>query len=103
MCTNPTADMLIAWPYAGSCEADIDHFCMDVMPGLGRLAICLSDQIKEEGKDGYSGTKATKPCRQELDTFRKAQSNNINLDLPLGMFTSRLYFPTVFRLELAVY
>ena len=58
---------------------------MDVMPGLGRLAICLSDQVKEEGKEGYSGSKVTKECRQELDTFRKDQSGNINLDLPLGM------------------
>ena len=57
---------------------------MDVMPGLGRLAMCLSDQIKEEGKEGYSGAKVTKPCGQELDNFRKNQSGNINLDLPLG-------------------
>lgn len=61
---------------------------MDVMPGLGRLAICLSDQLKEEGKQGYSGSNITKECRQELDTFRKDQSGNINLDLPLGMFAS---------------
>ena len=61
---------------------------MDVMPGLGRLAICLSDQVKEEGKEGYSGSKLTKECRQELDTFRKDQSGNINLDLPLGMLAS---------------
>lgn len=68
----------------GICEKDIDTFCMDVTPGLGRLAICLSDQIKEEGKEGYSGAKVTKPCRTELDTFRKDQSGNINLDLPLA-------------------
>ena len=56
------------------------------MPGLGRMAICLSDQIKEQGKDGYSGRNVSKECSQELDKFRKDQSGNINLDLPLGMF-----------------
>ena len=58
------------------------------MPGLGRMAICLSDQIKEQGKDGYSGRAVSKECSQELDKFRKDQSGNINLDLPLGMSTA---------------
>lgn len=77
---------IVGRPHAGICEDDIDRFCMDVMPGLGRLAICLSDRVKEEGTEGYLGSKITKECKQELDTFRKDQSGNINLDLPLGMF-----------------
>lgn len=73
---------------AGLCESDIDVYCLDVMPGLGRLAICLSDQIKEQGKKGYTGSQVSQTCSQELDKFRQDQSGNINLDLPLG--SSRL-------------
>ena len=71
-------------PYAGVCEDAIAAICLNVMPGLGRMAICLSDQIKEEAKDGYSGRHVSKECSQELDKFRKDQTDNINLDLPLG-------------------
>lgn len=72
----------------GVCEDDIDQYCLDVMPGLGRLAICLSDQIKEQGKEGYSGTNLSQTCSQELDKFRRDQSANINLDLPLAQACS---------------
>ena len=89
MSTHSCCSRIVDGPHAGVCEDDIDRFCMDVMPGLGRLAICLSDQVKEEGTDGYSGSKITKECKQELDTFRKDQSGNINLDLPLGMVSTK--------------
>lgn len=71
--------------YAGVCEDDINEFCMDVMPGLGRLAICLSDQLKEQEKDSYGGARVSSSCARELDKFKQDQSNNINKDLPLGM------------------
>lgn len=73
---------------AGICEDDIDVFCGDVMPGLGRLAICLSDQLKEQDKQGYNGEPVSSECATELDKFKKDQSDNINLDLPLGMLAS---------------
>ena len=68
----------------GVCEDDIDRFCLDVMPGLGRLAICLSDQLKEQEKQDFTGTNVSRVCSQELDKFRQNQTDNINLDLPLG-------------------
>lgn len=67
------------------------------MPGLGRLAICLSDQIKEQGKERYSGTKVSQTCSQELDKFRRDQSGNINLDLPLGKLVHQVPY-TVYHL-----
>ena len=69
---------------AGICEDDIDEFCLDVMPGLGRLAICLTDQLKEQEKDGYNGARVSSGCATELDKFKRDQSDNINRDLPLG-------------------
>lgn len=68
----------------GVCEDDIDRFCLDVMPGLGRLAICLSDQLKEQEKQDFTGTNVSRVCSQELDKFRQNQTDNINLDLPLA-------------------
>lgn len=75
---------------AGICESDIDEFCIDVMPGLGRLSICLSDQLKEQEKDNYDGATVSSGCVTELDKFKRDQSDNINRDLPLGSATTHL-------------
>ena len=40
---------------AGACEADIEHFCFKEDPGLGRLAMCLSQQLAKEAKGNARG------------------------------------------------
>jgi hypothetical protein len=36
----------------GACSSDIDSFCVDVTPGAGRIADCLSGQIKDADNVG---------------------------------------------------
>lgn len=46
----------------GNCSADIDTFCADITPGAGRIAECLTGQIKASKKAGVG----TPTVRQEL-------------------------------------
>lgn len=36
----------------GACSVDIDEYCVDSTPGAGRIADCLSGQIREADKIG---------------------------------------------------
>ena len=62
----------------------MDAFCFEVVPGEGRLATCLKDQLAEESKANYDGAKMTDGCRKALDTFFIGRASNINADLPLA-------------------
>ena len=63
---------------------EVDQFCFEVQPGEGRLAKCLDDQLVEEGKPAYKGSKVSDGCKTELDTFKISRAENINKDVPLA-------------------
>ena len=86
---------------AGSCSAAVDQFCLDILPGEGRLATCLSDQLREQQKADYTGSKLTDACIKELDAFKKDTTTNINRDLPLGEPQRILFAPLCARCTLA--
>ena len=75
---------------AGSCGGDIDSFCVDVMPGEGRLSGCLTKQIEDEEKGNTDGKKVSEDCKVELRAFKADRSSNINKNLELGAFVSCL-------------
>ena len=54
---------------AGPCQTEVDAFCLEVKPGEGRLAKCLSQQLAEEDKPKYDGTRTSDACKKELDKF----------------------------------
>ena len=53
-------------------------------PGEGRLARCMTDQMAEEAKGGYSGPRTSERCQKALSAFRIERAGNINSDLPLA-------------------
>uniref|UniRef100_A0A061QLM5 Golgi apparatus protein 1 n=1 Tax=Tetraselmis sp. GSL018 TaxID=582737 RepID=A0A061QLM5_9CHLO len=71
----------------GACATDIDSFCVDVTPGGGRIAECLTGHLKEAEKskkaEAGSGGLST-DCLDELAEFKADRSTNINKDLPLA-------------------
>jgi hypothetical protein len=69
---------------SGACQTELDQWCGNVKPGEGRLAKCMADELADEAKPGYKGTKASAACAVELERFRIARSQNINADLPLA-------------------
>ena len=70
----------------------MDAFCFEVVPGEGRLATCLKDQLAEESKANYDGAKMTDGCRKALDTFFIGRATNINADLPLAKACVKVHF-----------
>ncbi|KAK9821811.1 hypothetical protein WJX81_008502 [Elliptochloris bilobata] len=68
----------------GDCQEELDQWCGAVKPGEGRLARCMTDQLSEEAKDGYSGPKTSERCKKTLSSFRIDRAGNINSDLPLA-------------------
>ncbi len=73
-----------AVPIAGPCLEELDQWCAAVKPGEGRLAKCITDQLADESKPGYAGTKTSEPCKKALTSFKIERSDNINRDLPLA-------------------
>lgn len=69
----------------GACSSDINVFCVDVQPGASRLEDCLTQQLAEEAKDGYTGNKVSAKCVKELDDFKIDRATNINKNVPLCM------------------
>ncbi len=69
----------------GACGSDINVFCVDVQPGASRLEDCLTQQIAEESKEGYTGNKVSAKCVKELDDFKIDRATNINKNVPLCM------------------
>lgn len=67
----------------GECSSDINVFCADVKPGASQLADCLTQQLAEEQKEGYSGNKVSARCVKELDAFKIHRASNINKNVPL--------------------
>lgn len=47
----------------------MDASCFEVKPGEGRLAKCLTQQLAEELKPKFEGTKTSEACKKELDKF----------------------------------
>jgi len=68
----------------GACSADIDIFCPEITPGAGRIADCLSGQIKESSKGNKVDSKVSEDCKKELDDFKSDRATNINKDLGLA-------------------
>jgi|UniRef100_A0A7S1X9L8 Golgi apparatus protein 1 len=68
----------------GSCATDIDAFCVDITPGGGRIADCLTGQLREEDNGGGEGAALSDDCKDELAEFKADRSTNINKDLPLA-------------------
>lgn len=68
----------------GACQTELEQWCANVKPGEGRLAKCMGDQLADEAKPGYKGTKTSAACGTELSRFRIGRSENINADLPLA-------------------
>nr|QOL01068.1 putative extracellular protein CSOL_002 [Pseudococcomyxa simplex] len=68
----------------GPCQEELDQWCAAVKPGEGRLAKCITDQLADESKPGYAGTKTGEKCKKALDDFKIERSDNINRDLPLA-------------------
>lgn len=71
-------------PLSGPCQEELDQWCAAVKPGEGRLAKCITDQLADEAKPGYAGTKTSETCKTALSTFKIERSDNINRDLPLA-------------------
>ena len=44
----------------------------------------MGDQLADEAKPGYKGTKTSAACGAELSRFKIGRSENINADLPLA-------------------
>eukprot|EP00951_Prasinocladus_malaysianus_P016396 scaffold127716_cov50-Prasinocladus_malaysianus.AAC.1 len=83
----------------GACAADIDTFCVDITPGAGRIAECLSGQMREdEGKAEGGELTISEECLQELDEFKIDRSTNINKDLGL-VFRTQQEAAQDFRLD----
>jgi Golgi apparatus protein 1 len=62
----------------------LDQWCGAVKPGEGRLAKCITDQLAEAAKPGYSGIKVSDKCKKALTDFKVERAENINRDLPLA-------------------
>ena len=71
-------------PLSGPCQEELDQWCAAVKPGEGRLAKCMTDQLADEAKSGYAGTKTSEACKKALSAFKIERSDNINRDLPLA-------------------
>jgi len=69
----------------GACSSDIDSFCVDVTPGAGRIADCLSGQIKDADNVGDEARQVTSECQEELAAFKIDRATNINKDIPLAV------------------
>mmetsp|Transcript_2774 Transcript_2774/g.6902 ORF Transcript_2774/g.6902 Transcript_2774/m.6902 type:complete len:571 (-) Transcript_2774:276-1988(-) len=68
----------------GNCGSDIDHFCVDVMPGEGRLSDCLTKQIENEEEGNVDGRKVSEDCKLELRDFKADRASNINKNIALA-------------------
>ena len=55
----------------------MDAFCFEVKPGEGRLATCLKQQLAEEEKPKYDGTRTSDGCKKALDTFLIARAGTL--------------------------
>eukprot|EP00873_Tetraselmis_striata_P011681 jgi/Tetstr1/431945/TSEL_002252.t1 len=69
----------------GACSVDIDEYCVDSTPGAGRIADCLSGQIREADKIGDEANQVSKECQDELEQFKIDRATNINKDIPLAV------------------
>lgn len=69
----------------GNCGGDIDHFCVDIMPGEGRLSDCLTKQIQDEENGNTDGRKVSEDCKVELRAFKADRATNINKNIELAV------------------
>lgn len=68
----------------GPCSPDIDALCLNVPPGEGRLASCLTRHIKDEEKGNVEGRRVSGECKADIASYFQDRATNINKNLQLA-------------------
>jgi len=68
----------------GNCAVAFDQFCKSVLPGDGRFADCLTEQMQQEENGNVEGQMLSDQCKNEVRAFKADRATNINKNLPLA-------------------